>query len=155
MARCEPRPGLFPRAGSAIRDRPSGVPGAVTGVTTGLFVAVPRVNNGNPWLRRLGRSRTTWATVATRRLVSPASGRSSTAFCWRRQGERPAALPFEGTPPSASKWFARVFAVDCFRFSRGRYQAIEQEARAAGRGAWADTFDTPAAFKGQNYYASR
>jgi endonuclease YncB( thermonuclease family) len=43
------------------------------------------------------------------------------------------------------------FAVDCYRYSRGRYQAIEQEARAARRGAWAGTFVTPAVFKGQNY----
>jgi len=46
-------------------------------------------------------------------------------------------------------------ALECFRFSRGRYEAIEEEARAARRGAWAGTFETPAASKGQNYCAPR
>jgi len=46
-------------------------------------------------------------------------------------------------------------AVDCVRFSKGRCAAIEQEARAARRGAWAGTFVQPDASKGQNYCAPR
>ena len=41
-------------------------------------------------------------------------------------------------------------ALDYARHSRGRYAAVEQEARAARRGLWAGTFETPAIWRQQN-----
>jgi endonuclease YncB( thermonuclease family) len=47
------------------------------------------------------------------------------------------------------------FALDCPRFSHGSYEAIEREAQAAARGAWASTFVTPWAHKGKTYCETR
>ena len=41
-------------------------------------------------------------------------------------------------------------ALDYARHSRGRYAAAEREARAARRGLWAGTFETPATWRQQN-----
>ena len=41
-------------------------------------------------------------------------------------------------------------AIDYARHSRGRYAAVEGEARMARRGVWAGTFDAPAAWRQQN-----
>ncbi len=41
-------------------------------------------------------------------------------------------------------------ALDYARHSRGRYVVAEREARAARRGLWAGTFETPAAWRQQN-----
>jgi endonuclease YncB( thermonuclease family) len=47
------------------------------------------------------------------------------------------------------------FALDCPRYSHGRYEPIQQEARSAARGAWAGTFLTPWASKGKSYCVPR
>jgi endonuclease YncB( thermonuclease family) len=41
-------------------------------------------------------------------------------------------------------------AIDYTRHSRGRYAAADREARAARRGLWAGTFETPATWRQQN-----
>ena len=41
-------------------------------------------------------------------------------------------------------------ALDYARHSRGRYAEVEREARAARRGLWAGTFETPATWRQQN-----
>lgn len=41
-------------------------------------------------------------------------------------------------------------ALDYARHSRGRYATAEREARAARRGLWAGTFETPATWRQQN-----
>jgi len=41
-------------------------------------------------------------------------------------------------------------ALDYARHSRGRYAAAEREARDAGRGMWAGTFERPATWRQQN-----
>jgi endonuclease YncB( thermonuclease family) len=47
------------------------------------------------------------------------------------------------------------FALDCPRYSHGRYAPIEAEAKALSSGAWEGTFVSPWAFKGKHYCEPR
>jgi endonuclease YncB( thermonuclease family) len=43
------------------------------------------------------------------------------------------------------------FAVDYYRYSHGRYETAEKEAREGRRGLWAGRFDDPASFRHKSH----
>ena len=73
----------------------------------------------------------------------------------RKSRGRPVMTCYVGALNLNAEMVRQGLAMDCRRFSNGRYAAMEGEARDARRGVWAGTFVTPAASKGKDYCVPR
>jgi endonuclease YncB( thermonuclease family) len=91
---------------------------------------------------------------ALQRLVADSDVRCEPAQKRKSRG-RPIMTCYVGTLNLNAEMVRQGFAMDCRRFSNGRYAAMEGEARNARHGVWAGTFVTPAASKGKDYCVPR
>lgn len=89
--------------------------------------------------------------AATRALIDVIGGRSVTCTPVQvDQYNRDVAKCTVGDLDLGEAMVRGGHALDYARHSRGRYAAAEREARAARRGLWAGTFETPAIWRQQN-----
>jgi endonuclease YncB( thermonuclease family) len=74
---------------------------------------------------------------------------------WTRANGRPVMRCHVGETELNAEMVRRGLALDCPRYSKERYKAIEQEARTNRRGAWDGSFVAPWVSKGKLYCCSR